>query len=167
MNEVPKSLSRILLIEKIEPEAEHFALEADGADRTLLAGRYDIPEISLLKGEMDVMRSGDIVRVAGNIEAELGRTCVVSLEPMRERIEEDFVVEYTTDIPEDTETEVEIDLEAPEPLDSDVIDLGHVLLEQLVLAMNPHPRKEGATPPKDPGAGRESSPFDVLKGLKE
>ncbi|GGY49051.1 YceD family protein [Parvularcula lutaonensis] len=162
-----ESIHHPIALSDLDSDAKHVSITASEADRRLLAERYDVTDVIALKGDMDVTRHGSLVRVAGSIEAELGRTCVVSLEPMRETIAENFAVDFTTEFSETEEEEVEADLDAPEPLKGDHIDLGDVLLEQLVLAMDPHPRKEGAEAPKDPGAGKESSPFDVLKGLKE
>lgn len=163
------SLTRPVRIDSLEDESEHAAIDADADDRERLARHYGIADIAYLRGDLDIERRGAIIRVAGTLEAELGRTCVVSLEPMRETIIEPFAVEYTTAAPPPMAPtgEVEADLDAPEPLDADHLDLGDVLLEQLVLSMSPHPKKPGAQPPADPGAGRETSPFDVLKTLKE
>lgn len=162
-----ESLSHRIPLAELDGEAKHVSLKVSDEDRKALAERYDVRSVEALSGDMDVTRHGTLVRVAGSIEADLGRTCVVSLEPMRETIDENFAVEFTTEFSETDEEEVEADLDAPEPLKGDAIDLGEVLLEQLVLAMDPHPRKEGAVAPEDPGAGKESSPFDVLKGLKD
>ncbi|MEM1380344.1 MAG: DUF177 domain-containing protein [Pseudomonadota bacterium] len=161
-----KSLNRPLALGDLEPEPRHETIEVGADDRSALTAHYDVHDIALLKGDLEVTRHGSLIRVAGTIEADLGRTCVVSLAPLRERIAEDFAVAYTTDIPDVVEGEIEADLDAPEPLEADVLNLGEVLLEQLVLAMDPHPRAEGAKPPEDPGQTPESSPFDVLKSLK-
>lgn len=160
------SISRPLMVSDLDPEPQRFDLEADESDRTAIAERFQLIDVAELKGDIEIARHGAIVRVAGTVTADLGRMCVVSLEPMRERITEDFAVEYTTDAPQAFETEIEAALDAPEPLEGDRLDLRDVLLEQLVLAMSPHPRKEGAKAPEDPGAGDGTSPFDVLKGLK-
>jgi len=162
-----KSLSRPVSVDKLNAEPTAITIEVSEADRTELANAYDVTDIALLKADLDITRRGDLVRVAGTLEADLGRTCVVSLEPLREPINENFAVTYTTDVLDESDGEFEADLDAPEPIEGDALDAGQVVLEQLVLAMAAHPRKEGATPPEDPGQGKESSPFDVLKGLKE
>lgn len=159
--------SHQLKLAELDTDPKHVSLEAGEEARTALTKRFDLRDIGMLKGEMDVTRHGSLVRVAGTLDADLGRTCVVSLEPMREEVHETFAVEFTTEFSEPTEAETEADLDAPEPLTGDFIDVADVLLEQLVLAMSPHPRKDDAVAPEDPGAGKESSPFDVLKGLKE
>ncbi|MEE4211231.1 MAG: DUF177 domain-containing protein [Parvularcula sp.] len=160
-----KSLSHPVPLDRLDDEPRRASLEASAEDRALLKERYDVESVEFLRGDLAVTRSGDIVRVTGTLKAELGRICGVSLEPMTEHIDETFDVEYRVGAAEDPVGELEADLDAPEPLTSDRIDLGDVLIEQLVLAMSPHPRKDDAQVPEDPGAGRESSPFDVLKDL--
>ncbi|MEO1041685.1 MAG: YceD family protein [Pseudomonadota bacterium] len=161
-----ESLSVDIDIAQLSEEAIERSIGVSADDRKAVARRLDVPAVVSLSGALRAVRHGSLVRVDGRIDAELERTCVVSLEPMTESISEDFAADYTIDPAEAGGDDLDIDLDAPEPLEGDVLDLGAVLLEQLVLAMNPHPRKEDAQAPNDPGAGKESSPFDVLKALK-
>ena len=160
------SLSRPLRVADLDDEPRHEEIEVDADDRARIAKVYGIEDIALMRGNLDVIRSGTLVRVAGLLEADLGRICVVSLEPMREVISDHFAVEYTTEPPPPLEGEREADLDAPEPIEGETLDLGQVLLEQLVLSMDPHPRRDDAVAPEDVGRPLETSPFDVLKGLK-
>ena len=136
------------------------------ADRARLAAAFGIPGAEALSGEATAARRGGLIEVEGTVRARLTRECVASLEPMTEEIEEAFAVAYTEEAPRPTEGEVEADLDAPEPIEGGTLDLGAVLIEQLVLAMEPHPRIEGAEPPADPGAGARITPFDVLKQMQ-
>ena len=135
------------------------------ADRAALADDFGIPGVQALSGEALAARRAGLIEVEGRVEARLTRECVASLEEMTEAVAEDFLVTYTEHAPEREEAEAEADLDAPEPIEGGRLDLGAVLLEQLVLAMHPHPRKPGAQVPADPGAGARITPFDVLKGL--
>ncbi len=161
------SLTKTIEIDQLTSEPLHVSLIASDDDKPALAQRFDVPRVDRLRGDLEVIKSGDVIRVTGRIAAGLGRTCVVSLEPMDETIDEEFEVLFTVERPQEAGgDEVAMDLDAPEPIDGDRLDLGEVVLEQLVLAMSPHPRREGAEPPEDPGRGEGSSPFDVLKSLK-
>ena len=160
------SLARTILVADLVDTPDPCHIEVSSEDLAKLAQAYDVEDAAMLRADVEVSRHGSLIRVAGSLEADLGRICVVSLESMRELIAEDFAVQYTMNSLPEAEGELEADLDAPEPLGGDVLDLGDVVLEQLVLAMDPHPKKEGASPPIDPGAGQESSPFDVLKQLK-
>jgi uncharacterized metal-binding protein YceD (DUF177 family) len=159
--------TRPIPLAELSTDPTPFSLHADAESRETLAKRYDVQDIASLSADGKLRKSGSMVRVEGHLLADLGRTCGVSLEPMREKIDEDFEVVFSKDRPAEVEGEVEADLDAPEPLEDDAIDLWAVVLEQLVLAMSPHPRKEGATPPEDPGKAEESSPFAVLKSLEQ
>lgn len=135
------------------------------ADRSVLAKDFGIPGVNALSGEALAARRAGMIEVEGRVRAELVRQCVASLDDMDEEIDETFTVIFTEHASSDPEAEAEADLDAPEPIEGGRIDLGAVLLEQLVLAMSPHPRKEEAEAPVDPGAGARITPFDVLKDL--
>jgi len=150
----------------LDDEPRQQLIDVAAEDREVLAQRLEVEDVAKLVADLEATRHGDLIRVAGSFEADLGRICVVSLDPMRELVNEHFAVEYTTVAEDVSEEEMEANLDAPEPLTGDVLDFGAVLTEQLVLAMDPHPRREGAVPPADPKAGQETGPFDVLKQLK-
>ncbi|MEM6913135.1 MAG: DUF177 domain-containing protein [Pseudomonadota bacterium] len=161
-----ESLNRTIEIAQLSEEPIEQAIDVSPNDLQTVARRLDVPAVLSLAGTLQAVRHGSLVRLEGKIDATLERMCVVSLEPMTETISETFSVDYTTDPTEAEGDEPDVDLDAPEPLAAETLDLGDVLLEQLVLAMAPHPRREDAKAPNDPGAGKESSPFDVLKALK-
>jgi uncharacterized metal-binding protein YceD (DUF177 family) len=141
-------------------------LEMSAEDRADLADALDVPRVDRVEGEIKAARRAGLIEVEGRIIAKLVRACVVSLEEMDEEIDETFAVTFTEEQQPAREGEFEADLDAPEPIEGGVVDFGAVLLEQLVLAMDPHPRIEGAAPVEDPGAGARISPFDVLERLK-
>ena len=87
-----KTLSRPFITDKLDAEPTAVSIDVSEADRAELAKAYDVTDISMLKADVDLNRNGDLVRVAGTLEAELGRTCVVSLEPLREVINENFAL---------------------------------------------------------------------------
>lgn len=148
-----------------DPQTYEFVLSSN--DRPAMAERLNIPGIEFLKALVTVQKTGDLITVTGHLDAKLDRECVVSLEPMKETISEDIDLQFTEEEPlSEVPYEMEADLEAPEPIEDGQLYLGEALVEQLVLAMSPHPRIEGAVAPEDPGAGARISPFDVLKSLK-
>ncbi|MEM6650351.1 MAG: DUF177 domain-containing protein [Pseudomonadota bacterium] len=123
--------------------------------------------VKTIKGTAEVVRHGREVTVTGEVSAQLVRECVASLEPMEEDIHVKFTLQYwSVQSLEDYPEEMEADLDAPDPLVGDTLHMDDVFIEQLVLAMQPYPRKEGAEPVKDPGANASISPFSVLKTLK-
>lgn len=152
----------------IDPDGRSFSLEAAGDDLAVLAEFLGALEVKKLTAEGRVSRHGDLVRVTGHIDADLLRKCVATLEPVDEPLKEQFEVMYTTAPPVlENREEVEADLDAPEPLNGPMLDLAHTAIEQVVLAMSPHPRQQGADAIADPGAGAKISPFDILKEWKD
>ena len=163
---VYESFRRVVETARIAPGVPVTAeLVMSETDRSALAGDFGVPGVRALAGEALAARRAGVIEVEGRVRATLIRQCVASLDDMEEAIDEDFLVTYAEAAPKTSDAEAEADLDAPEPVPAGRIDLGAVLLEQLVLAMHPHPRKPDAAVPEDPGAGATINPFDVLKDL--
>jgi hypothetical protein len=106
--------------------------------------------------------------------ADVVQDCVVTLEPVKSRIEkhvhrELHLAEHIRPKPNET---VPLgagagDDEVPEEIDSLDYDLAAPLLEDFALAIDPYPRAPGAAfaAPEEPGV-RPENPFEVLKSLK-
>lgn len=151
-------------IDSIGRAPKRYAFEPDAEARERIAVRLSTPSVNALRGEMTVRAQGREIIVSGRVVADLVRECVASLEPTPEQIDEDFEVVFRR---ADASSAVsdDDDLDAPEPLDGDALDLGELLVQQLSLAMTPFPRKEGARSlAEDYGSGGDVSPFAVLRG---
>lgn len=133
-----------------------------------VAERLETVAVKSLEATFEISRSGPVIFVEGHVKSELVRTCVSSLEPMDETIDDDFSfeLEQVDEMP-DLSGEVEIDIEAPDPITGDTIDLAEQAIQQVSLAMEPFPRKEGAEPVKDEAEQPSLSPFAALKSLKQ
>lgn len=146
---------------------------ATSAERDELVRVLDILACDSLKVDYKIqpLRSG-IYRLTGRIIADVKQACVVTLEPIAERIDEAINTELR---PADMLTEGEQDveemsiLETPDfaPIEDDVIDLGLIVLEHVSTSINPYPRLEGAELDiKAGGEGASPNPFAVLGKLK-
>jgi len=113
-------------------------------------------------------------RLAGALDAHLTQACVATLEPVPQTIKEPFEVEFgpPDSLPDVGDVEVEV-LSVPdvEPVDHGAIDVGRVVFEILSAALDPYPRKAGATlewqDPECGGAEWATGPFGALKKLKD
>lgn len=114
-------------------------------------------------------------RLSGTLRAEISQACVVTLEPVESTIEESFDASFwpQEDMPAPRSGEVVLDEEAdPEPIVAGLIDAGRVVFEALAAAIDPFPRKEGASlewrssGPDEGAAGKPESPFAVLANIK-
>lgn len=145
---------RRLAIADVRAERTIRRLEATEAERAAVARRLDLPAIDSLTAEIayKTRNRGRVVEVAGHLSADVVQTCVVTLEPLPARIEEDFLTLYVPDL----ETgDVEVDPEGAadvEPLPADGIDLGDLVVQTLSLAIDPYPRAPGVDLPEGLGA---------------
>jgi len=160
-------------VEDIPEEGRHFALVADPdarADIARMAGLRDLPR---LKADFEVARQGgDGLRVVGRVSATVGQTCVVSLEPLANEIEEDVdllfmpksTAELTAGETEKGGSRAETKWDEPEALVGGAVDLGVVATEFLILGLDPYPRKPGVVfePPQD--LKPDGGPFAALAG---
>ncbi len=151
-------------VDDVGRAGKKFQLSANEGEREKIAARLKTPSVENLEGEMKVTASKTMVRITGDIKANLTRECVASLEPMAETVAETFEIQFTR-IPPEVEEADEEDLDAPEYLEGPILDLGELLVQQLSLAMDPFPRKEGAESLAKAYAPAENvSPFAALKG---
>ena len=114
--------------------------------------------------------------LTGKIGASVIQECVVTLEPVKTRIDMPVLRRYLANPPvSDADSEVEIDwAEEEEPLVPE-IDLSALALEAIALEIPDYPRAEGATLPEtnftEPGIApltdQDVRPFAGLAGLKD
>lgn len=106
--------------------------------------------------------------------ASYQQQCVVTLEPIKQTLEEVIDEEFreTATAPAGSEeNEIEISSHyVPEVLNDGVIELGRVLFEDISSAIDPHPRKDGSgldwqDPQSDGDASASDHPFAVLAKL--
>jgi Large ribosomal RNA subunit accumulation protein YceD len=154
----------------------HRELDADEPARKAMADVAGLREVLSAHASFDVMpKSGGRFHVAGNVRARIGQTCVVTLDPIENDIEEpiDLIfappeqIPQLADLVDDTADGDAETADPPEPIVNGVIDLGRVATDALFLGIDPYPRKADAvfeheTMPPDP----EDHPFAALKALK-
>jgi uncharacterized metal-binding protein YceD (DUF177 family) len=159
------------------PEAGlHQTLEASVAQRQLIAATAGINAVLQATAIFEVVPgAGGRVNVTGTVRARVEQTCVVSLDPVENDVEERITAVFAppSQIPvtaKSVQKEEGDDAEIPdppEPIVNGVIDLGHLAAEFLILGIDTYPRKPGVafTPletPEDP----DEHPFAALKALK-
>jgi len=111
---------------------------------------------------------------SAKLDASIVQSCVVTLEPVRSRIEREVPRELLLAspvrraLPKDALPPApSVDDELTEEIESLTYDLAAPLLEEFSLAIDPYPRAPGVAfePPKDSEQKREG-PFAALKALK-
>jgi uncharacterized metal-binding protein YceD (DUF177 family) len=176
--------SRIVTVEPWPQGGMAFEVEADPAELAALARRFDLLELTMLRGtgRLDRSPDGRDIWLRGRLEADGVQECVVSLEAVpatvRERLERRY--RPVDAIPEraaqDEDAWIDPDEEEIEPLVGGRIDLGETMAEELGLCLDPYPRAPGAEAlvvehlgpdvrlgPPEPA----ESPFAALRQLQE
>ena len=156
----------------------HRDIEADAATRAGMAEIAGLRDVCSARASFDLsLQSGGRVHVAGHLTARIGQTCVVTLDPIENDIDEeiDLIFAPVEQIPQiaDELGDEEIEIgegevpDPPEPIVNGIIDLGRLATDVLFLAIDPYPRKEGAVfEPQVTAADPEDHPFAALKALK-
>ncbi|MEL7491122.1 MAG: DUF177 domain-containing protein [Pseudomonadota bacterium] len=162
------AFSKLVSVNDLPTGGASFSLEANDAQCAAIADRLDTPIVRFLRASLSLEPSGNGVRLHGQLDARLERRCVASLEPVDEKISETIDVTFSrdADLNRDGDDFV-FESGDIEPLESDEIDLGEFVIQQLALAMAPYPRKDDAASLTDEfGQTGDVSPFAVLKGLQ-
>jgi len=155
-----------------ELPARPVEVTATAAERERLAAAYDLIAVTSLTATVALdPAGGGGITVSGHILADIVQTCVVSLVPVPEHMDETFSVRFVRSAAQlrPLGAEIVVDAEAedpPELLEGPTIDVGALVEEYFALAINPYPRAPGAELPaeaRDDAGG--TSPFAALAGL--
>ena len=165
-----------VVVEQIPDDGLHHAFEASDAARAAMAEMAGLRGIMSASASFDLKpKSGGRVHVTGQVRARIGQTCVVTLDPIENEIDEsiDLMFAPAEQIPslsalvEEAAASDEEIPDPPEPIVAGMIDLGRLATDALFLGVDPYPRKAGAVfePPAIP-ADPEDHPFAALKALQ-
>jgi uncharacterized metal-binding protein YceD (DUF177 family) len=117
-----------------------YELEADSYQRGALARRFDLLGIEFFRPRLSFkrLRGSGSYRLDGQVRARVTQRCVVTLEPITSDVDSRFEIHFRTDFQGDRH-DMSVD-EKVEPLDGDMLDLGEITTEELVMALDPYPR---------------------------
>jgi uncharacterized metal-binding protein YceD (DUF177 family) len=160
-------------VAQIPERGLHRELDADEMQRKAMAEIGSLREVISAHASFDVTpKSGGRFQVTGHVQARVGQTCVVTLDPIETDIDEPIDLMFAppeqipalSDLVDDASAD---DIDPPEPIEGGVIDLGRLATDALLLGIDPYPRKPDAvfdheTTPPDP----KDHPFAALKALK-
>ncbi len=169
--------SRVVNLAGLPAAGIHREIEASPGEREALARRFGLPAIAALTGRFAIepIRSGGVsgARITGDFSARVMQICVVSLEPFENDVAEpialDFLPPEALEEGEDAALYQDHDVE---PLEGDALDIGELVAQHLSLALDPNPRRPGAsfapTPTinVDSGDSAGAKPFAALGDLK-
>jgi len=165
----------LVVVAQIPERGLHRELEADEAQRKAMAEAAGLRRVLAAHATFDVTAGKDgRFYVAGRVRAMVEQTCVVTLDPIENEIDEPVDLTFAppeqipqlADLADDAEADNN-ESDPPEPIINGVIDLGRLATDALFLGIDPYPRKPDAVfalevAPPDP----EDHPFAALKALK-
>lgn len=134
-------------------------VEAAADERARLAERLGIPAIASLVCVFRLRAiPGAVIEAEGQLDAAVTQTCVVTLDPVDQRVADAFHIRF---VPAGRESD-DPDPESPDEIayENGVIDLGEAAAQQLALALDPYPRSPGAELPAMDD--HNPNPFAVL-----
>jgi uncharacterized metal-binding protein YceD (DUF177 family) len=169
----------------IEKKGHEAKFEADENALKMIVDRFDLASAKFFRVSMKVVPQSDQMtyRVAGNFQAEIVQTCIVSGEEIEVSLSEEFEGWYRDQSriisfsegrnkvsadSNESEYEIRSEEEDPEPIENGVLDLAEVTMQFLGLSIDPYPKSmaTGAgdyieTKPED-----KPNPFAKLAELK-
>lgn len=175
LSAVPPPWSLPVTVAKIPEPGQHLAFEADAAQLVALAQLAGLREVAEARATFNLRHAGgDAISAVGRVRGRISQTCVVTLEPVENLIDEAIDVMFVPPSQGAPAAQVQSPVEGddeipdpPEPIVGGVIDLGKLAMDMLFLGIDPYPRKPGVefVPPAleiDP----DEHPFAGLKALK-
>jgi uncharacterized metal-binding protein YceD (DUF177 family) len=168
-------IERIYDLSDLSVAGTEVTIDANPEQRAKIAGWLEVVSVEKFVGVIALRKlSMNRYRYEAVLKCHLTQSSVVTLKPLRTRIEERFSrelhVAYRSRHAPEPDKELTLsaaDDDAPEEIESPHYDLAAPLLEELSLALDPYPRaeEESFTLPEPPDAKPES-PFAILKRLK-
>lgn len=140
--------SRLVDCTRLGRSAETHAIEASEDERRALAKRLGLVSLERLYATAYLSRNADgLVRLKASFEAGYLQSCVVTLQPVHQELDEKFELFFKegADLNDSKALEVTIEDELwPEPFKEGSVDIGEAVSQQLALALDPYPKAPGA-----------------------
>lgn len=163
--------SHPVVVAKIPAAGLHVTFAANAAERAALAQTAGVRDILEAQASFHLTHVRGAIQARGRVSGLIGQDCVVTLEPLESRVEEDIDVTFAEpDTAAAAAPKVDIDEDEPDPPEiivNGAIDLGRLATDMLFLGIDPYPRKAGAAFTATVEASApEEHPFAALKALQ-
>ena len=184
--------ARPLKVREVTEDGLEITIEAKPEERSAIAAEADLPAIASLSVAYTIeRRAGGRLEVTGDLKARITQVCVVSLDEFEsdvtQAVDLTFAPEPATErlaARHETRTErhrapdrplapipgSDDQVDPPDPIIDDTIDLGAIAVEFLVLSLDLYPKKPGVQFSDLVGGEHdepEPSPFAALERLKD
>ena len=162
-------------VHEIPASGMDLMLVADEAERDEIAEMLAIPAVSSLQADIRLERAeGQAVRLRGTLKGDVVQTCIVTLDPVDQHVEESLDVMFLPETPGESNDGRTVQLDPLEDDDFEIfrdgrIELAAYLTEHLALGLDPYPRRPDTDFPAhiEDDTSDKVSPFESLKQLKD
>lgn len=164
--------SHSVVVSKIPAAGTQVSFTASAAERAALAEIAGVRDILEAQASFHLTHvRGGAIQARGHVRGLVGQDCVVTLEPLESRVEEDIDVMFAEpDTAAAATPKVDIGEDEPDPPEiifNGAIDLGRLATDMLFLGIDPYPRKAGAAfAAENEASDPAEHPFAALKALQ-
>ncbi len=168
---VEPPFSRFIKVADLQSKHEHtFNISLDKEEKCNLKKFLDVNDICSFTCSLKLKKCGESWQLFGKINLVVIQLCIITLEKVRSKLRIPIKRFF---FPEDMPTQPEssqlnLDLVDADPL-TEVLDLGDIISEEIILLLPKYPRKKGVklnnlAPPANQDVN--PNPFQELKNLK-
>ena len=176
------AIAHMVSVARLPQNGMPLKLSANEKERRALAKAHELLSVQSFTADLLIKKwRRDGVKITGRVTAEITQSCVITLEPLDTRLENDIDAVFVQEgsklarPPLSADGEIIIDYDGadlPETFSGDAIDVGALAEEFFGLAIDPYPRKAGAVLEEaledvEPGAAKPSPFAGLLKFRKE
>ena len=147
--EQKSEIERIVDLDRMGAGGTALDIVASEGERSALARRFGFLGLPAFSARVTVdRRPGGQVVVEGRLRGKIVQACILTLDPVTQELDETFRIVFKQDLAEDRDPEsgealVSAQVDAPEPLPGNLLDIGEIVAEQLSLAADPYPEAAG------------------------
>jgi uncharacterized metal-binding protein YceD (DUF177 family) len=147
--EQKSEIERIVDLDRMGAGGAALDIVASEGERLALTRRFGFLGLPAFSARVTVdRRPGGQVVVEGRLRGKIVQACILTLDPVTQELDEAFRIVFKRDLAEDRDPEsgealVSPQVDAPEPLPGNLLDIGEIVAEQLSLAADPYPRRSG------------------------
>lgn len=150
MQDTGEEFTRWINVERLGAKPVTINITASDTECKDIAKRLQILAVHslMMTGTLGRKEGTGLIELKASIQASVDQSCVVSLAPVRQEIEEEFAICYTFKkddiLVEDLDYVVGLEEDdLPELIVDGQVDVVQAMSEQIALALDPYPRAEG------------------------
>lgn len=171
-------LSRIVVVSKVPKKGLRLKITLSEQEETDLMQYCDLGGIGSFEADLFLEKVTTAkLRLTGTVRANVTQSCVLSLQPVHTRVDEDIdlllvpcdmIERFTEKLDEEGALVMSVDEDIPDTYANDQVDLGAFALEHFALGLDSYPQAKTAVFEGQADAPEVTdSPFSGLAALKD